>query len=202
MRGRGPFFRKAPSLALPPGKTTVRRFWGRGRFSERSASPPDPLSRRAVGNRLGSSFGGSRPCEVGAFPCFGVVVTAADRAAATCLRLFSIQSISWGRRGGGGDRKAARRAPSPSPARRPESPLAPSAEGAVMRVCAHDGGYSPATTYRIVALFPPPRLQSRKVSFLTLRKLLQCLDKARRLVFNLNVMLPRRMKEKGGRACP
>ena len=71
-----------------------------------------------------------------------------------------------------------------------------------MRVCAHDGGYSPATAYIIVALFPPPRLQSRKVSFLTLRKLLQCLDKARRLVFNLNVMLPRRMKEKGGRACP
>lgn len=83
-----------------------------------------------------------------------------------------------------------------------KSPLAPSAEGAVMRVCAHDGGYSPATTYIIVVLFPPPRLQSRKVSFLTLRKLLQCLDKARRLVFNLNVMLPRRMKEKGGRACP
>ena len=25
------------------------RFWGRGRFSERSASPPDPLSRRAAG---------------------------------------------------------------------------------------------------------------------------------------------------------
>ena len=83
-----------------------------------------------------------------------------------------------------------------------KSPLAPSAEGAVMRVCAHDGGYSPATTYIIVVLFPPPRLQSRKVSFLTLRKLLQCLDKARRLVFNLNGMLPHRLKEMGGRACP
>ncbi len=49
LRGRGPFCRKAPSLALPPGKTRIERRWGRGRFSERSASPPDPLSRRAVG---------------------------------------------------------------------------------------------------------------------------------------------------------
>ena len=71
MRGRGLFFRKGPSLALPPEKITVGRFWGRGRFSKRSASPPDPLSRRVAGNRLDSSFEGSRPCNVGAFSCFG-----------------------------------------------------------------------------------------------------------------------------------
>ena len=30
--------------------------WGRGRFSKRSASPPDPLSRRVAGVRVGCSF--------------------------------------------------------------------------------------------------------------------------------------------------
>ena len=80
--------RPPPSRSLPERRGMGER-WGRGRFSERSASPPDPLSRRAAGNRLGSSFGGSRPCEVGAFPCFGVVVTAADRAAATCQHRVS-----------------------------------------------------------------------------------------------------------------
>ena len=49
LRGRGLFCRKAPSLALPPEKMSWGRFWGRGRFSERSASPPAPLSRRAAG---------------------------------------------------------------------------------------------------------------------------------------------------------
>ena len=57
--------------------------WGRGRFSKRSASPPDPLSRRVAGNRLVRSFGLACPCSMGAFFCFGVEVTAADRAAAT-----------------------------------------------------------------------------------------------------------------------
>ena len=37
-----------PSRSLPK-RQGMGRFWGRGRFSERSASPPDPLSRRAAG---------------------------------------------------------------------------------------------------------------------------------------------------------
>ena len=48
---------------------------------------PRPLSRRAAGNRLVRFFGLARPCEVGAVSCFGVVVTAADRAAATVRRV-------------------------------------------------------------------------------------------------------------------
>ena len=43
LRGRGFFCRKVPSLALPPEKTGEGTL-GRGRFSERSASPPRPLS--------------------------------------------------------------------------------------------------------------------------------------------------------------
>ena len=69
-------------------------FWGRGRFSKRSASPPDPLSRRVAGNRLDFSSRLVRPCEVGAIPCGLVVVTAADRAAAPCLRWGSYKLIS------------------------------------------------------------------------------------------------------------
>ena len=80
----GGFFARSPLPRAPsPKKITVGRFWGRGRFSERSASPPYPLSRRAVGNRLGCSFGVERPCECGWSPIGLVVVTAADRAAAT-----------------------------------------------------------------------------------------------------------------------
>ena len=45
--------RKVPSLALPPEKTEMGKLWGRGRFSKRSASPPDPLSRRVAGVRVG-----------------------------------------------------------------------------------------------------------------------------------------------------
>ena len=51
--------------------------------SLRETSPPDPLSRRVAGNKLDASFGVARPCEMGAVPCNLVVVTAADRAAAT-----------------------------------------------------------------------------------------------------------------------
>ena len=59
------------------------RCWGRGRFSERSASPPGPLSRRAVGVwRVRSCLVGSA-CEWGVSPIGWVMVTAADRAAAT-----------------------------------------------------------------------------------------------------------------------
>ena len=47
---------------------------------------PRAPSRRAAGNKLASSFQLVRPCELGAFSCFGVMVTAADRAAATCQR--------------------------------------------------------------------------------------------------------------------
>ena len=83
MRGRELLCKKPPPSRSLPKKITVGRFWGRGRFSERSASPPDPLSRRAAGNRLGCSFGVERPCECGWSPIGLVVVTAADRAAAT-----------------------------------------------------------------------------------------------------------------------
>ena len=79
-----------PLPRAPSRRAAVGDDWGRCRFSKRSASPPDPLSRRVAGNRLVCSFGGSRPCCVGAVSCCLCVVTAADRAAATCLR--------WGRK--------------------------------------------------------------------------------------------------------
>ena len=47
---------------------------------------PRAPSRRAAGSRLVFSFQLVRPCELGAFSCFGVMITAADRATATCLR--------------------------------------------------------------------------------------------------------------------
>ena len=50
-RGRGLLYREAPSLALPSEETVWGRCWGRGRFSKRSASPPDPLSRRVAGDK-------------------------------------------------------------------------------------------------------------------------------------------------------
>ena len=89
MRGRRLLCEK-PLPRAPSRRAAVGDDWGRGRFSKRSASPPDPLSRRVAGNRLVCSFGGSRPCCVGAVSCCLCVVTAADRAAATCLR--------WGRK--------------------------------------------------------------------------------------------------------
>ena len=61
------------------------RFWGRDRFSERSASPPAPLSRRASGDWVGWLFGVGSACELGVSPIIDwAMVTAADRAAATC----------------------------------------------------------------------------------------------------------------------
>ena len=74
--------KRSPLLALPLEETTVGGFWGRGRFSKRSTSPPDPLSRRVAGNRLVCSFGLARPCECGWSPISLVESTAADRAAA------------------------------------------------------------------------------------------------------------------------
>ena len=56
---------------------------------------PRAPSRRAAGNRLDSSCEFARPCEMGAFSCFGVMVTAADRAAATCQRLSMIPVYKW-----------------------------------------------------------------------------------------------------------
>ncbi len=64
---------------------------------------PRAPSRRAAGNKLVFSFQLVRPCELGAFPCFGVMVTAADRAAATChvegRRFFYRQYRTNGLRG-------------------------------------------------------------------------------------------------------
>ena len=51
-------------------------------------SSPDPFSRRAAGNRLVRSFGLARPCEVGAFSCFGVEVTAALSSAVTSTKFI------------------------------------------------------------------------------------------------------------------
>ncbi len=85
-------FPKASASSLPHfcRRYTGREFWGRGRFSKRSGSPPDPLSRRVAGNRLVRFFRLVRPCSVGAIPCCLAVVTAADRAAATFQRLGTI----------------------------------------------------------------------------------------------------------------
>ena len=59
-------------LTEPPRPAYVlRKFWGRGRFSKRSASTPTPLSRRVDGNRLVRSYGLVRPCSVGAVSCLG-----------------------------------------------------------------------------------------------------------------------------------
>ena len=61
-----------------------------------------------MGQDLVFSFGVERPCELGAFPCLGVVVTAADRAAATCLRVDE-----WNAGGGASLREAASPGPLP-----------------------------------------------------------------------------------------
>ena len=85
-----------------------RRFWGRGRFSERSASPPDPLSRRAAGNKLDFSSQLTSPCELGAVSCKLVMVTAADRAAATCQRWVT---TNYRKRAGEGFQRAIAKPP-------------------------------------------------------------------------------------------
>ncbi len=81
MRGRRPFCERplprAPSRKGGEGGETPGEA-----ASLREAPPPEPPSRRAAGNRLVRSFGGSRPCELGAFSYGWVEVTAADRAAA------------------------------------------------------------------------------------------------------------------------
>ena len=84
--GRG--FSIEKPLPRPPSRRDwgLGRLWGRGRFSERSASPPDPLSRRAAGVRRSCFCIVGSACKVGAASCCFVVVTAADRAAATCQR--------------------------------------------------------------------------------------------------------------------
>ena len=77
---------KAPSSRSLPKRRRKGRRWGRGRFSERSASPPDPLSRRADGVWLVRFCLLGSACECGRSPINLVVVTAADRAAATLRR--------------------------------------------------------------------------------------------------------------------
>ena len=69
MRGRRLLIREAPSLALPLEEVIVGRFWGRGRFSERSASPqtPSPEERLAFGEVQFFWLGSA--CEVGAGKC-------------------------------------------------------------------------------------------------------------------------------------
>ena len=76
--------RKPPPLARPPEEDYGREILGeRPLLAEKRLSPRPPSPRRAVGNRLGCSFGVERPCECGWSPIGLVVVTAADRAAAT-----------------------------------------------------------------------------------------------------------------------
>ena len=69
---------------------------GRGRFSERSASPPDPLSRRVAGNRLVRSFELVCPCSVGMSP-ISLVVAAAWRTNpfARCRRAPPLSGEAW-----------------------------------------------------------------------------------------------------------
>ena len=86
-----PVEKPPPSRSLSK-RQSVGRFWGRGRFSERSASPPDPLSRRAAGVRRSCFCIGGSACKAGAASCCFVVVTAADRAAATMRREGGILS--------------------------------------------------------------------------------------------------------------
>ena len=84
-RGRG-FSKEKPLPRTPTPRDGVGELWGGGGFSERSPSSPDPFSRRAAGVWVGCFCGVGSACELGAVPCGVVVVTAADRAAATCQR--------------------------------------------------------------------------------------------------------------------
>ena len=97
--GGGGFFSRSPSPGPPSEELFWGRRWGRGRFSKRSASSPDPHSRRVAGNRLVFSFKLVSPCGVGDF-CGVSESTAADRAAADMRRggVFSVM-----RGCGGGD---------------------------------------------------------------------------------------------------
>ena len=78
---------KSPPSRSLPKRFTMGRFWGRGRFSERSASPLDPLSRRAAGVWLGDFCIVGSAGALGAVSCGLVESTAADRAAADVRRL-------------------------------------------------------------------------------------------------------------------
>ena len=60
---------------------------------------------------------------MGAVSCGLVMVTAADRAAATCQRLSPVSVYKWGPEGGGGKWKAARRAPSTTSPPQRRNPL-------------------------------------------------------------------------------
>ena len=97
MRGRGLLCEKPPPSRSLPKRLRGGDAGGRGRFSERSASPPRPLSPE---ERL--AFGGVRflllgsACRVGAFASSLCEFTAADSAAAD-MRLWGwhIESSQW-----------------------------------------------------------------------------------------------------------
>ena len=85
MRGRRLLFREAPSLALPLEELTRKWETPGEAASLREAPPPGPLPKSSWGlGRLLLHTG--RPCKLGAPSSGLVVVTAADRAAATCQR--------------------------------------------------------------------------------------------------------------------
>ena len=75
---------------------------------KRSASPPDPLSRRVAGNKLDFSSQLTSPCELGAVSCKLVMVTAADRAAVTCQRWVT---TNYRKRAGEGFQRAIAKPP-------------------------------------------------------------------------------------------
>ncbi len=105
--GGGGFSIRSPSPGPPPEDWGLGRLWGRGRFSERSASPPDPLSRRAAGVRRSTLLLAWFRLSVGAVPCELVESTAADRAAA------DVRGEGWG--DSGGEAASLREAPLPQP---------------------------------------------------------------------------------------
>ena len=86
---------KRSPLPRAPSRRDVggRNAGGRGRFSERSASPPRPLSpeERLAFKAVASS--GLVPPERWMVLCCLVAVTVADRAAATCRRRGTIACI-------------------------------------------------------------------------------------------------------------
>ena len=75
-----------------------------------------------MGQDLVFSFGVERPWELGAFPCLGVVVTAADRAAATCLRFAPILVNKQGPEGAAGAIRKLADGLRPSPPQRRNPP--------------------------------------------------------------------------------
>ena len=82
----GTFLQKSPLPRAPSSKDEGGRRWGRGRFSERSASPPDPYSRRAAGVWRGAILQRWFRLRGGRAPLESCESTAADKAAADMRR--------------------------------------------------------------------------------------------------------------------